>query len=30
MLGAALWDLSRRLIQEKVGEDPLPYWTKEI
>jgi hypothetical protein len=28
MLGAALWELSARLIQEKVGEDPLPLWKK--
>jgi hypothetical protein len=27
-LGAALWDLSQRLIHEKIGEDALVDWTK--
>lgn len=26
-LGAALWDISERLIKEKVGEDALADWT---
>jgi hypothetical protein len=25
-LGAALWDLSERLVKEKVGEDALLDW----
>jgi hypothetical protein len=26
-LGAALWDLSERLVKEKVGEDALLDWS---
>lgn len=28
-LGAALWDLSTRLVKEKVGEDALLDWSAE-